>query len=460
MLEKNSIKKILNILLSAGSNYSEIFCQKKILNSISLEDSKIESANTGMELGCGMRIWNGNSTVYGYVDSLEKEKLIESAKILSSVFSDSGETEALDLNKRKSPLEVAFKKKTLSIQADAKKKLLTGIDDNCRKYSEKIIQVKANLSDSLDEVLIANSEGDLSHEVSNKVFLSISTIAREKNEIRTGYKSLAKTKGYEIFEKNDPRDIALESAKMAVRMLNAVNAPAGTMPVIIGPAFGGVIFHEACGHGLEADAILKNASVYRDKIGKKIANKTVNAIDDSTMPGHWGSYIYDSESFPSQKTLLISEGVLQSYISDIRTSKRLNIKQTGNGRRQSYREIPIPRMSNTFIDNGKNSPEELISSVKKGLYAKEFAGGQVDPATGDFVFGISEGYIIENGKVKSPVKGATLIGNGPRVLNKIDGIANDLDFAPGFCGKDGQSIANEVGQPTILVGELTVGGTG
>jgi len=460
MLDKKTIKNILNTLLKTGADFSEIFSQKKNINSIRLEDNKIESANSGLELGCGMRIWSGNSTIYGYVDSLENNKLIEAAKTLASVIDDTSSVKVIDLNERKSKQPVKDDTIPSMISSSAKGNILNDINSSCRDYDKKIIQVSASLSDSRDEVLIANSYGDISYEFSNKVFLSVSTIARKDKEIRTGYKSLAKTTDYNIFKKHDPVKAGIESAVMAIKMLDAINAPVGLMPVIIGPAFGGVIFHEACGHGLEADAIVKNASVFKDKIGKKIANEIVTAIDDPTIKTHWGSYEFDGESYPSSKTVLIEDGVLMSYISDLRTSKKLNIEQTGNGRRQSYKEIPIPRMSNTFIQRGKSKKEELVSSVKKGLFAKEFAGGQVDPATGDFVFGISEGYIIENGKITTPVKGATLIGNGPEVLNNIIGIADDLDYAPGFCGKDGQSIANEVGQPTILVRELTVGGVG
>ncbi len=213
------------------------------------------------------------------------------------------------------------------------------------------------------------------------------------------------------------------------------------------------------GHGLEADAVVKDSTVFKDKLGKKIASTIVTAIDDPTIGSAWGSYKFDGEGFPSEKTILIKNGILENYIYDLKSAKKLGASQTGNGRRQSYRHIPIPRMSNTYIARGKQSYGSLIRSVDKGIYAKEFAGGQVDPATGDFVFGISEGYLIENGQIGQPIKGATLIGNGPRVLNKIEAVADNLEFAPGFCGKGGQSIANEVGQPTIKVSEITVGGT-
>jgi TldD protein len=242
-------------------------------------------------------------------------------------------------------------------------------------------------------------------------------------------------------------------------MLDAIDAPAGELPVVIGPAFGGVIFHEACGHGLEADAILKGASIFKDKKGKKIATDVVTAVDDSTIKYRWGSYKFDGEGFPSCRTVLIKDGVLESYINDLKTSRKMGEIQTGNGRRQSYRHIPYPRMSNTYIENGTVDSGSIIKSVNNGIYAKEFAGGQVDPVTGNFVFGISEGYMIEGGKISFPIRDATLIGNGPDILNRIEVVGNDLDFAPGSCGKNGQSVPNEVGQPTIKVSKITVGGT-
>ncbi|MBN1298460.1 MAG: TldD/PmbA family protein [Actinobacteria bacterium] len=459
MIDTRLVKKILNILLKSGGDFSEIFIQKKTSNSLNIEDGKIENVSSGFELGCGLRLISEDSTFYAYVDSLQSDKLINAAKILSAAVNCSTMLKALDLTKKIYPQQLIIKKYPSIYPQTIKSEYLVEVDRNARDFDNKIIQVSAGISDIESEEFIANSEGLLTENSNVKVFFSVNVIAEKKGEIRTGYKSIGKTCGYEIFDNKKPYDAALEAAGIAVKMLDAINAPAGSLPVVIGPGFGGVIFHEACGHGLEADAIVKDASVYKDKIGKKIANIKINAIDDPTIAGHWGSYVVDGEGFPSSKTLLIENGVLKSYITDLKSSKKLGLSQTGNGRRQSYRDIPLPRMSNTYIEKGSESPDDIIRSVKKGIFAKEFAGGQVDPATGDFVFGISEGYIIENGKISEPVKGATLIGNGPEILEKIVSVADNLDFAPGFCGKAGQSIANEVGQPTILVERMTVGGT-
>jgi TldD protein len=352
------------------------------------------------------------------------------------------------------------KKRPSCFSQSEKSELLFKADSSSRNFSPEIVQVTARISDLEDEIFIATSENTSVSASSSKVFMAVNAVAGRGNEIRTGYKSIGGTGGFELFLKKSPEELSFEAARMAVAMLDAVNAPSGSYPVVIGPAFGGVIFHEACGHGLEADSIIKDASVYKDKIGKKIASTCVTAIDDATLPYHWGSYLFDDEGYNSCRNTLIKDGVLLKYICDYKSSKKLKIDISGNARRQSYKDIPLPRMSNTYIDTGKDKPELIINSVKNGIFAKEFSGGQVDPATGDFVFGISEGYFIKNGTVSDPIKGATLIGNGPEILNKIEAVADDLDFAPGFCGKGGQSVSNEVGQPTLLVSSLTVGGTG
>lgn len=459
MIDKKFVKRILNILLSTGGDFSEIFLQRRSLNNLKLEDGKIENASSGFELGCGLRLIKDESTFYAYVDSLAKEKLLNAAKVLGSAFNSTNVLKVMDLSQVRVDYNAKIKKYPSLLIQDIKSKVLGEANIAARNYNDRVIQVTVSLSDLEEEIFIANSLQNYVEDKTVKVFMAINVVAKKHDEIRTGYASLAGTSGYEIFDKTRPAELALKASKTAVIMLDAISAPAGSFPVVIGPAFGGVIFHEACGHGLEADSIVKDASVFKDKLNKKIANTSVTAIDDSSMPFHWGSYAVDGEGFPSGKIVLIDNGTLVNYIFDYRSSKKMKMKQTGNGRRQSYREIPLPRMSNTYIAPGKEGPENIIGTVKNGIFAKEFAGGQVDPAIGDFVFGVSEGYLIKNGIISEPIKGATLIGNGPDILNKIETVGNNLDFAPGFCGKAGQSISNEVGQPTVLVSEITVGGT-
>ena len=464
MIEKDISLKVLGTLNSGGASFSEIYIQKSISNSLKLEDSRIENSNSGYDMGCGLRVWIGDSTYYAYVDSVDEKKLIRAAKILGTAGKSSSEGKVFDLNHDLRQASSDYKIKILeypsATPAKAKKDILMAVDIACRGYNKNIIQVTSAISDIEEEVYTANSFGQESFQKVVRVYLSVNAVAKRAGIIRTGYKSLAKTSGYEAVNTARAESIAREASRIAITMLDAVDAPVGALPVVIGPAFGGVIFHEACGHGLEADSVLKDASVFKGKEGKKIASSVVTAIDDPSMPHHWGSFKFDGEGYPSSPVVLIKDGILESFIYDLRTSTKLKHERTPNGRRQSFRHVPIPRMTNTYIARGSDRPEALIESVKMGIFAREFAGGQVDPATGDFVFGISEGYLIESGKLGKPIKGATLIGNGPDILKKIEAVADDLDFALGFCGKQGQSASNEVGQPTIKVSEITVGGTG
>jgi len=464
LIAKNTALKVLGTLNSGGASFSEIYIQKRISNSLKLEDSRIENSNSGYDMGCGLRIWMGESTYYGYVDSVDEKKLINAARILGAAGKSSGTGKIFDLNRdlvqAPSNYNISILKYPSATGANVKKDILMAVDGACRGYDKHIIQVSTAISDIEEEIYTANSFGQESFQKVVKVFLSVNAVAKRESIIRTGYKSLAKTSGYEAIDIVKAESIAREASRIAITMLDAVDAPVGALPVVIGPAFGGVIFHEACGHGLEADSVIKDASVFKGKEGKKIASSVVTAIDDPSMPHHWGSFKFDGEGYPSSPVVLIKDGILESFIYDLKTSKKLEHERTANGRRQSFRHVPVPRMTNTYIARGSEKPETLIESVKKGIFAREFAGGQVDPATGDFVFGISEGYLIESGRVGRPIKGATLIGNGPDILKKIEAVADDLDFAPGFCGKQGQSIANEVGQPTIKISKITVGGTG
>lgn len=459
MISRRLARKVLNILLKTGGNFSEIYVQKKVSNTIKLENSKIESSISGFELGCGLRICFEDSTFYAFVDSLQEESLLNAARTLSLAVDSSSREKVLNLTSIRSSYKARVKKYPSMVDPVYKRNLLLSVDKTSRDYSPYIIQVTSNLSDSEEEIYIANSEGVFSSDKIVKTLLTVDVVAKREKDMKTGYKSLAKACGYEVFDLISAEEIALKASKIAINMLDAVSAPVGSLPVVIGPGFGGVIFHEACGHGLEADAILREASVFKGMIGKRVASSIVTAIDDSTLRYHWGSFKFDDEGFASTKTVLIKDGILESYMYDLKSARKLKQSQTANGRRQSYRHVPIPRMTNTYIDRGKEDPLSIIKSVNRGIYAKEFAGGQVDPATGDFVFGISEGYLVENGNIGEPIKGATLIGNGPKILKKIEAIGNDLDFAPGFCGKSGQTVSNEVGQPTILVSEITVGGT-
>jgi TldD protein len=290
------------------------------------------------------------------------------------------------------------------------------------------------------------------------VRLAVQVVGRRGDRVETGSDTLGGHAGFELVEA-DPQAVAERAARRALTLLDAVDAPTGRLPVVVGNAFGGVLLHEAVGHGLEADAVEKQASIYAGRLGETVAEPFVTAYDDGARSGEWGSDAIDDEGTPTQRTTVIEEGRLSSYLYDLLRARRAGVGSTGNGRRASFRHLPIPRMTNTFFAPGKATPEDLIAGVTRGLYAVSFAGGQVEPATGDFVFGVSEGYLIEDGKVTAPVRGATLIGNGLQALAAIDGVAGDLEIASGYCGKAGQSVPAGVGQPHVRIRELTVGGT-
>jgi TldD protein len=346
-----------------------------------------------------------------------------------------------------------------SVGAEAKIELLLEADQAARDVSDAIRQVVVGYGESRQEVLVANSEGIAHSDARTRVRLMVNAVAERNGEIQTAVESPGAQRGFEFFDDTSAAEYARAAAQRAVLLLDAAPSPAGTMAVVIGNEFGGVLFHEACGHGLEADFVVKGSTVFAGKIGQQVASPTVTAIDDGTLLSRWGTLAVDDEGVPTRRNVLIQDGVLVSYMYDRLRAGQQNHPVTGNGRRQSYQHLPIPRMTNTFIAPGAHSVEDIIAATRQGLYAKKLGAGQVDVITGDFVFAVTEGYLIEEGRVGRPVRGATIVGNGPRALHKVDMIANDLKLAPGTCGKEGQGVPVSVGQPTIRISELTVGGT-
>jgi TldD protein len=314
-------------------------------------------------------------------------------------------------------------------------------------------------SEGRQKVWIANSRGTFARDDRTRVVLSVTVVAARDGVIQTGHETLAHHGGYELIAEGDVGNLAERTVDKAVVMLGAEPSPAGRMPVVLANGFGGVLFHEACGHGLEADFIVKKTSIWEGKRGQRVAEEFVTAFDDGASAGMWGSASVDDEGSPSEKTAVVEEGILRWYLTDVLRGEKLGLASTGNGRRQSFRHLPYPRMTNTYFAPGAVSAQDLIADTPRAFYAKSLAGGQVDPATGDFVFGVSEGYLIENGRIGPAVRGATLIGNGADVLRNIDAIADDLDIKAGMCGKEGQAVPVGTGQPTLRLRELTVGGT-
>jgi TldD protein len=459
LLEQKLIEEILDAALETGADFSEVYIedhQASVLQSVS---GRLEKSNNTKSFGVGIRVAKKFQSVYGYTNSKNPEDLIKLAKDLSKSFHDDQLTKRTPLMELEVGKRHLAKIKPSEVALSDKVKLLKTAYKHASEYDPVIKQVICYLVDDEKDVLIANSEGRFVTETRVKVRLMISAVAADKGMMQTGSDGDGSGKGYEfLFEEMNIPAAAKSASRIAKTMLYADDCPSGVMPVVIHNAFGGVIFHEACGHSLEATSVAKNASVFCDKLGTKVASDIVTALDDGTIENAWGSANYDDEGYPQQRRVLIEKGILKSYMIDKINARRMKMEPTGSSRRQNYKFSPTSRMSNTFIDNGTSTVEEIIANTKFGLFAKKLGGGSVNPGNGDFNFSVMEGYMIRDGKIAEPVKGAALVGNGAEILHKIDMIANNLTCQRGMCGSASGSIPADVGQPTIRVQEITVGG--
>jgi TldD protein len=444
--------------LRHGGDIAEVYVEESRGLSLSLDDGRIERPQTGVERGASVRVVAGEATYFGHVDGLREEDLLRVADSVAQaarsgnakpqVLSDPAAPRGLH------PVELAPD----SVEAARKADMLRACDEAARAAGAEVAQVSVGYAESRQLVEVYNSDGVAAADDRTRVRLGVQVVARRNGTVETGAETRGGHAGFELVAER-PEQVAEEAARKALVLLDAQEAPSGQMPVVVGNGFGGVLLHEAVGHGLEADAIQKSASVYAGRMGQRIAPPFVTAYDDGSFKNAWGSDGIDDEGFPTQRTTIIENGELTSYLYDLVRARKDGVASTGNGRRESFRHLPVPRMTNTFFANGTATPEQLIEATDRGFYAVSFGGGQVEPATGDFVFGVSEGYLIEGGKVTAPVRGATLIGNGLDALQKIDGVAGDLDIATGYCGKAGQRVAAGVGQPHVRIAAMTVGGT-
>ena len=458
MLDKQLIDKILTEALSTGGDFAEIFVEKKSSSNLFMIDGKVESSISGRDFGIGIRIFKGLFSVYGYTNDMNEESLLKATKKIAS--SISGTKEDITINLIKQDIENINKIQIYpqDIKKSEKIELMKIASHSAKDYDKHISQVRVSLGDVKQNILIANSEGLFTTDERVRGRISIESVATDGNDMQTGRVSPGASAGFEFFRNMDIETQAREASRIAKTMLFASYAPSGKFPVVIDNRFGGVIFHEACGHGLEASSVAKGNSIFAGKMGQMIASPLVSAVDDGTLPNEWGSLTIDDEGHKTQRNLLIENGILKGYLVDKLNGRRMGIKSTGSGRRESYKYAPTSRMTNTFILNGKSSFDEIIKNTEYGIYAKNMGGGSVNPATGDFNFAVMEGYIIRNGEICEPVRGATLIGNGGEVLKKIDMVGNNLGFGQGMCGSSSGSIPTNVGEPTIRVSEITVGG--
>lgn len=462
MISKSLAIEVLNKALETGADYAEIFYEYSTASGLTVENGKLNSASSNITSGVGLRLLKENQSVYGYTCDLSKKGLLALANSLNKSFH--GErlitVTKLDMikGKNRNPITKSYREIPLEEKIALVKE---GTDEIASMNDQRIVRYIGSFAANHRFVAIFNSKGKWFKRDTEFARIAYSVVTFDGANMETGFEGPGCQKDFSFFkEQAKPREVARKAAEVALRNLTAVECPSGKMPVVIGNGWGGVLFHEACGHPLEASAVSRGLSCFAGKEGQLIASPIVTAVDDSTIPGAWGSIDIDDEGNFGTKRVLIKDGVLKEFMIDDFNGRRMGREGNGSCRRQNYRYCPTSRMSNTYIDNGKSTREEIIAATKLGLYAVGFNGGSVDPATGEFNFGCSEAYIIRDGKVAEPVKGATLIGKGEEILKNIDMVGNDLELAQGMCGAASGSIRTNVGQPTIRVKEITVGGRG
>lgn len=459
-MNRTQAGEIIDKAVSAGADFAEIYIEENRRSSLSLRDQKVESATGGLDFGIGIRLLYGTEVVYGYTSNQNHDHLLSIVSDLTATRETrpapsqsyqfkSPESEKVDHRIIKNPLDFSV---------EAKLSLLQTADREARGFSEQIAQVAATAVDSVKTVEIFNSENLHVEDKRIRSRFMLHVISEKDGERFTASETPGAMQGFEFFEQLDIKNLAANAAERAIRMLKAGYVKGGRMPVILGNGFGGVIFHEACGHPLETEAIRKKASPFNEKMNTQIAHSAVTAIDDGTIENSWGSLAVDDEGYPTQKTVLIENGILKNYLSDRVGSLETGVERTGSARRESYEYAPVSRMRNTYIAAGSDSFDDMLDSAENGLYASKMGGGSVNPATGEFNFAVEEGYLIEKGRITEPVRGATLIGKGHEILPLISMVGSDLQLAAGMCGASSGMVPVTVGQPTLKVDEILVGG--
>ena len=447
--------------MRTGADFAEIFAEDRRSASAILDDGRVEEVVSGRDRGAGIRVVAGDTTGFAHTADLSAAGLAAAATAAAAAARrGGGGTQAVAVSALDVPRRLEVRVPPEEVSKDRKVALLTAADAAARSTGGAITQVSARYGDGRRRILVADSDGLFCGDDQVRTLFSVSCVATGDTGMQTGRESAGRTVGFELFDLYDVEEMARRAAQRALTKLTARPAPSGEMPVVVGPGGGGVLFHEACGHGLEADLIAKSASVFAGRIGERVAAPMVTLIDDGTMAGEWGHYGIDDEGKPAARNVLIADGVLTDYMWDRLRARKEGRASSGNGRRQSYQHLPMVRMTNTYIDNGDADPDDIVADTPHGVYVAQLGGGQVNTATGDFVFGMTEAYLIENGRITAPIREGNLIGNGPEVLTRIDALGNDFAMgSPGTCGKDGQGVPVGDGTPTLRVRALTVGGT-
>lgn len=458
IINESLLKETLDQALANGADFAEVFVENTYKSNISMKDSQANEASVGRLYGAGIRLFYGTEQIYTYTNDLTQKGLLETAKTASLALKGEKKLKSQSLQHHIYDSIHKYNILAWDISKGEKIKWLHRYDQAARSYDGQVTQVIASISETHQEVQIANSEGLLTSETRQYCNTGIQVVAEKNGKTEDGYERIGALASSDFLTNVDYEKLAVLATKEALLNLKADYAPAGEMPVVIDNAFGGVIFHEACGHGLETTSVAKNASVFCDKLNQRLAQDCVTAIDDGTIAQAYGSLAIDDEGLPTQKTVLIENGILKSYIVDKLGAKKTGYTPTGSGRRQSYKFAPTSRMRNTFIAAGNSSLEEMIKDIDYGLYAKKMGGGSVTPGNGGYNFAVREAYLIKNGKIDQPVKGASLIGTGIETLARITKVGNDLELAAGTCGSISGMIPTTVGQPAIQLSKLTVGG--
>jgi TldD protein len=452
---------LLGRALARGGDFADLYFEYRRSASVAMEDGRVRTVGGGVDLGVGIRVVQGTAVGYAYAESLNPEEMMAAADTASRIADAGGKVRPVPIKQRKLTNRYAVAAEVVDADGHAQVDLLRRADAAARAVDPKIVRVDGSLVSVHKEILVCSSLGTMAYDQQPMVRMGVSVVARQGTRTETGSSGGGGRMGLDYFEHVSAQAHGREAARVALVNLDSRPAPAGAMPVVLAPGDAGILLHEAVGHGLEADFIRRSTSMYTGRVGKSVASPLVTVVDDPTLAGSRGSINVDDEGDVPREHRLIEGGVLRGYMHDRISAAHFGRKRSGSGRRESFREIPMPRMTNTLMAAGDDSPDDIIASVKRGIYARKFSGGQVNISNGDFVFSLTEGYLIENGKLTAPLKGVNLIGNGPTALTTVSMVGHDFELSDGMwtCGKDGQSVPVGVGMPTVKLDELTVGGT-
>jgi TldD protein len=461
MLDTSTVERLLATALERGGDYADVFCERRLATSFRLQSGRIHETGLTVTQGVGIRVILGESAGYAYSDDLSVEALERAARIASLIARDGRGGERTVRVHTASVAPYYDPSRTTHAPSDAYVRLLERAEIAARQFDPRITAVNANISDELQDVWIGTSDGRWLHDRRPLISLGVQAVAARDGERAHGFVGDGGRTSIAFYERRTPESIALEAARISTTNLEAIPAPAGEMEMIVGAGGGGVLLHEAVGHGLESDFNRQGVSLYSGRVGERVASDLVTIYDDGNLEGERGSVSIDDEGNPGAHKVLVEKGILRGYMQDYLNGKLMGAGSTGSGRRQSFRVMPQPRMCNTYMPNGESSVDEILASTKRGIYAKSFSGGQVEISRGDFVFMVAEGYLVENGKITAPVKNATIVGNGPDVMTKVIAVGNDSRLANRHytCGKGGQYVPVGVGMPTVKISSITVGGS-